>query len=159
MSTTDPDSGISVTLPGQPTIIKNTGTVDGKSIPTRTYARKFTKPNGAAAFVVMDVPAGAGPLDYDEVMKGFIQGFASASGTKASMTSTRRFDLDGHPAADGRFTFTADKGDSGVGFIRIVSDGNHVVMIETTGEARKEPTLTRIHQKMVNTLELSGSHQ
>jgi hypothetical protein len=160
--TTDPASGISVKLPGQPTINTTAFTADGKSFPVRMYTRKLSKINGGIIFSVLDAPAGVtrpGPAELDTAMDGFVQGVTSKTGGKGEITSSRHFDLDGHPAADGRFAFTTDKGTADVGVIRLVCQDNHLVMIATLGAADKENTMTRIHQKVLGTLQLSGSPQ
>jgi hypothetical protein len=60
VTTTDPASGISVMLPGQPTVHKTTSTTDGKLITIRTYVQKLTDSHGAIVFMVMDGATGCG---------------------------------------------------------------------------------------------------
>jgi hypothetical protein len=60
VTTTDPASGISVMLPGQPTVHKTTSTTNGKPITIRTYVQKLTDSHGAIVFMVMDGATGCG---------------------------------------------------------------------------------------------------
>ncbi|HET9254343.1 MAG TPA: hypothetical protein VFO16_03950 [Pseudonocardiaceae bacterium] len=146
VSTTDPDSGISVMLPGQPTLHKTTITINGKPIATRAYVRKLTGSHGVIVFMVMD---GAAGVDLDAVM----QGMTSTVGTNGTVTSSRHFVLDGRPALDGRSTFTL-KNTPAVGLARFVSDGDRVVGIGTIGPVAEENTLTQVHQQALGTLQL-----
>jgi hypothetical protein len=153
VTTTDPASSISVKLPGQPTVNKTTTTVEGKSIPIRTYVRKLSRSNGVVIFRIAD--AATGPADLDAAM----QSAASSTGSNATVTSNRHFDLDGHPALDGRFTATTGKGTPVVGFVRCVSGDDHFVVIVTGGAVAQEDTLARVHQQVLDTLQLSEPPQ
>jgi hypothetical protein len=149
VTTTDPTSGISVMLPGQPTINQTTTiAADGKSIQIRAYACNLSGSNGVVVFVIADGASGTADLD------AAMQSITSTSGSNGTVTSSRHFVLDGHPALDGRFTVTI-RDIPAVGLARFVSDSDHLVGIATSGPVTEEDTLARLHQQVLHTLRLS----
>jgi hypothetical protein len=146
VTTTDP-SGISVMLPGQPTV-KNTTTTDadGKTLPLRQYSLLLSGGNRVVTFQVID--AFFRTVDFDKAL----QAMASAQ-PKGTVTSSRHFVLDGHPADDGRVTAIIE-GTPAVYLVRLVADSGYLVGIMTLGAAPQESALTPFHQQVLGTLHL-----
>jgi hypothetical protein len=148
VTTTDPVSGISVMLPGRPTVKNTTATIVGKSITSRTYSQEHSGAKGVIVFKVADVASGADDLD------AAIQGTASTpEWSNGTVTSSRHFVLDGHPALDGRFTATINNRPI-IGLVRFVSGSDYSVGILTVGVVTDENTLAQSHQQVLGTLQL-----
>jgi hypothetical protein len=147
VTTTDAPSGISVTLPGKPAVKKSTQDINGKPASMRVYTRKLSETKGVVRFVVLDSASNAADLD------AAMQSLTSTAGTNGTVISSRHFDLDGHPALDGRFKSTINSAPA-VGLARFVSAQDHFVGVATIGVADGENTLTRVHKQVLDTLNL-----
>lgn len=145
-TTTDPVSGISVMLPGQPTVVKTTTTdADGKTLPLRQYRLELNQGSRAVFFQVIDAPFRK--VDLDKGLRGI------STELKGTVTSSRHFVLDGHPALDGRYTATVE-GTPAVGLVRLVVDSGYLVGIMTLGTVAEERAMTQFHQQVLGTLRL-----
>ena len=122
LPTTDPASGISVMLPGQPTV-KNTTTkaADGSTLPLRQYLVQLNGGSRAVLFEVIDGPFR--PIDFDRGLQAVAspQAMTNATMTNGTVTNSRHFVLDGRPADDGRIT-AAIEGTPAVILVRLVAD-------------------------------------
>ncbi|MGH3718276.1 MAG: hypothetical protein ACRDRI_05415 [Pseudonocardiaceae bacterium] len=147
MTTTDPVSGISVMLPGQPTV-KNTTTTsaNGDTLPLRQYILELNGGSRTVVFQVIDAPFR--PIDFD---KG-LQLVASTQGN-GMVTTSRHFTLDGHPADDSRITGIIE-GTPAVSLVRFVADSGYLVAILTVGRSTEESGLIPLHQEVLGTLHL-----
>ncbi|MBV9139610.1 MAG: hypothetical protein JO115_01585 [Pseudonocardiales bacterium] len=152
VTTTDPVSGISVMLPGQPTV-KNTTTTDanGETLPLRQYLLEFDGGNRAVLFQVID--ATFRQVDFDKALQGAASAQSDGTVTDGTVTNSRHFVLDGRPAADGRITATV-AGTPAVYLVRLVADNGYLVGIITLGKATEEDALMSFHQQVLGTLRL-----
>lgn len=147
VTTTDPASGISVMLPGQPTV-KNTTTTDadGNTVPLRQYMLELNEGSRAVLFQVIDVPFRH--VDFDKSLQA-----VASSEPNGTVTDSRHFVLDGLPADDGRITATIE-GTPAVYLVRLVVDKGYLVAIATLGRITEEKALISFHQQILGTLHL-----
>jgi hypothetical protein len=147
VTTTDTPSGISVMLPGQPTVKKTTtAAADGTDLPLRQYLLALNGGNEAVLSEVGD--AAFRTFHADKGLQGVFSRWPGGT-----ITSSRHLDINGHPAIDGRLTATMN-GTPAVCLIRIVSDNGYVVRVFTLGRVTEENDLTALHQQVIDTLRL-----
>lgn len=146
---TDPLSGISVMLPGQPTV-KNTTTTSavGETLPLRQYILELNEGSRVVLFQVVDAPFRQ--VDFDRGLQAQATASSQSNGT---VTDSRHFVLDGRPADDGRITATVE-GTPAVLLIRLVADKGYLVEVMTLGRITEEKALMSFHQQVLGTLHL-----
>jgi hypothetical protein len=146
--TTDPPTGVSVRLPTQPQVQNTTTTTEGgDTLPLRDYTLNLSDGRGTIEFTVADAPDRI--LDLDKGLQAVVAG----AGSGGILTSSRHFDVDGHPAVDARYTTNVD-GSPYVAFARLVADRGHIIIINTTGPFTQENSLNGTHQQILGTLHL-----
>jgi hypothetical protein len=152
VTTTDPASGISVMLPGQPTV-KNTTTTaaDGVTVPLRQYILELNGGSRVVLFQVID--ATFRQIDFDKALQGAASSQPDGTVTDGTVTDSRHFVLDGRPADDGRITATV-AGTPAVYLVRLVADKGYLAGIITLGRVTEENALMSFHHQVLGTLRL-----
>lgn len=152
VATTDPVSGISVMLPGQPTV-KNTTTTaaNGDILPLHQYILELNGGSRVVLFQVIDAPFRQ--IDFDRGLQKLASSQSNGTVTNGTVTDSRHFVLDGRPADDGRITATV-AGTPAVLLVRVVADNGYLVGIFTLGRITEENALMSFHQQLLGTLHL-----
>lgn len=127
-------TGISVMLPSAPMVGNGATTARGDKteLPVRSYESQLSDGRGVILFHAIDAPGMI--MDVDEALRGVASG--------VTVTNSRHFDYQGHPAVDGRFTIP-DQGRTYVNLIRFIADRGHLVAVQTVGTPGEESALSR----------------
>ncbi|MFG2977331.1 hypothetical protein ACGFYY_30630 [Streptomyces sp. NPDC048331] len=152
VTTTDPASGITAELPGEAKVRTASLPLGDKPVDARVYMAEV--PDGATGFAVYDMPGDR--FTQEDQLKGFVEAFSLVGLGTMTSHDVHKTTVDGRPVLDARLT--GKGGDEpAVGFIRLVSDDDHVVMAMTFGAEANEKDLAQTHQQLVDSLEIPSS--
>ncbi|GAA2644254.1 hypothetical protein GCM10010425_60300 [Streptomyces spororaveus] len=106
---------------------------------------------GASGFSVYDMPGDRYPLD--EQLQGFVDAFSLVGLGTVTSHDVRKSTVDGRPVLDARLS--GKNGDeSTVGFIRLISDDDHLVLAMTLGLEADKKELNGMHQQLIDSLKI-----
>ncbi|WP_327263107.1 hypothetical protein OG444_17690 [Streptomyces sp. NBC_01232] len=150
VKTTDPPSGITTNLPGTARVHRSSVPVGDETVDFRAYGVEVPQ-DGAAGFTVHDMPGDRFALEDN--LKGFLIAYNQPEDDDGTLTSSqvRRTTADGRPALDARLSSSGGAAPE-AGFIRIVSDDDHLVMAITIGPAENRKTVEEMHERLVSSL-------
>ncbi|MFE9481144.1 hypothetical protein ACFYNM_21380 [Streptomyces spororaveus] len=149
VKTTDPPTGITAELAGPAKVRTGSLPLDGKPVKTRVYLAEV--PAGASGFSVYDMPGDRYPLD--EQLQGFVDAFSLVGLGTVTSHDVRKSTVDGRPVLDARLS--GKNGDeSTVGFIRLISDDDHLVLAMTLGLEADKKELNGMHQQLIDSLKI-----
>jgi hypothetical protein len=159
VATTDPATGVSFSLPGQPVVESRPANAEGTSAAATMY-RVEVVPDFGLSVSFAEAPA----ADYsaeglDSVADSIVAGLKSAGATDVDIKGRQHSTVAGHPALDFQLAFTAKNGTSNIWFARFIGNGTRAIQLQSIAFVQPDDTesvkvIEKYHQQLIATVRI-----